>query len=89
MPADHKTYIGRRIEIPVHYNMWARGARHGLVTRYRNAKVPGTSDYLLVKMDHPQIKRRLKLWRLDWEYCRVLDDNGNLDRAVPGQSLYG
>lgn len=63
--------IGKRIEIPVHYDLWMRGARFGVVTQFRHGG-PGQSDYVLVKLDHPQVKRRLKLWRPDWEYAKVL-----------------
>jgi hypothetical protein len=63
--------IGQRIEIPVHYDMWMRGARFGEITAFRHGK-PGQSDHYLIKMDHPQIRRRLKLWRGDWEFAKVL-----------------
>lgn len=62
---------GKRIEIPVHYDLWARGARFGVVTAFRNGAV-GQSDHYLVKMDHPQVKKRLKLWRLDWAHIKVI-----------------
>jgi len=64
--------IGKRIEIPVHYDLWAQGARFGRVTAFRIGKA-GSSDYLLVKMDNPRVKRRLKLWRLDWDYIKVIN----------------
>ena len=63
--------IGQRIEIPVHYDLWMRGARFGEITAFRNGK-DGTSDYYLVKIDHPQVRKRLKLWRLDWDYAKAL-----------------
>ena len=69
---DQSALVGRRIEIPVHYDAWMRGARFGVVTAYRRG-APGYSDYVTVKMAHPQIKRRLKLWRLDWDYAKILD----------------
>jgi hypothetical protein len=62
--------IGKRIEIPVHYDAWMRGARFGLCTAVRKGK-PGLSDCVLVKLDHPQIRKRLKLWRMDIPYARV------------------
>ena len=68
----HRQLIGKRVELPVHYDMWMRGARFGVVTAYRNGGL-GTSDYLLVKMDHPQARRRLKLWRPDWDYAKFAD----------------
>lgn len=64
--------IGKRIEIPVHYDLWMRGARFGTVTGFRNG-APGKSAYVLVRMDHPQVKRSLKVWALDWAYVRELD----------------
>ena len=64
---------GTRIEIPVHYDAWMRGAKYGTLTQKRTGK-EGTSDYWLVNMDHPQIKRRLKLWALDWKYARLLNE---------------
>ena len=63
--------IGQRIEIPVHYDLWMQGARYGEVTSFRHGK-NGQSDYYLVKMDHSQVKRRLKLWRLDWPYAKTI-----------------
>jgi hypothetical protein len=75
---DAKSLIGKRIEIPVHYDMWMRGARFGTIKALRF--VPGHDSehvgtaYLSVEMDHPQVKRRLKLWRTDWDYIKVLAD---------------
>ncbi len=68
----HNEFIGKRIEIPVHYDLWMRGARFGPVTAFRHGR-PGQSDYLLVKMDHSGVKRRFKLWRGDWGYARIID----------------
>ena len=63
--------IGKRIEIPVHYDAWMRGARFGTITQFRDGKA-GLSAFVYVKLDHKGIKRRLKLWRHDWEYAKVL-----------------
>ena len=68
---DNSGLVGKRIEIPVHYDLWMRGARHGTVTQFRHGE-PGQSDYVYVKMDHPQVRKRLKLWRIDWDYVKVL-----------------
>jgi hypothetical protein len=65
-------YIGKRVEIPVHYDLWMQGARTGLVTAFRWHK-EGQSSYILVKMDHPSVKKRLKVWAHDWDYMKVLD----------------
>jgi hypothetical protein len=67
--------IGSRVEIPVHYDMWMRGARMGVVTAFRNGQ-SGQSDYVLVKLDHPQAKKSLKVWRLDWDYMKVFTADG-------------
>lgn len=67
--SNARAYVGKRVEIPVHYDLWMRGARMGTVTAFCYGK-DGLSDYLLVKMDHPQVKKRLKLWRIDWEYAK-------------------
>jgi hypothetical protein len=64
-------YVGARIEIPVHYDTWMRGARFGRVTGRRRGK-PGQSDYLMVKLEHPQAKRTLKLWSHDVPYAKVV-----------------
>jgi hypothetical protein len=64
--------IGARIEIPVHYDLWMQGARRGTVTAFRKGG-DGISDCVLVKMDHPQVKKRLKLWALDWDYIKYLE----------------
>lgn len=63
--------IGDKIEIPVHYDLWARGARFGTITAFRNGK-DGQSDYFLVKIDHYQVKKSLKLWKLDWNYAKKI-----------------
>lgn len=76
-----QTLMGKRIEIPVHYDMWIRGARHGEITGFRHAR-DGYSAYLLIKMDHPQIRRRLKLWQIDWDYARIMPEFGN-ERVFP------
>ena len=69
---DVSGLVGRRIEIPVHYDAWMRGARFGLVTAFRRGRA-GLSDYVTVQMDHPQIRRALKLWALDWDYAKIID----------------
>jgi hypothetical protein len=59
--------LGKRIEIPVHYDMWMRGARFGQVTR-----IGKDGAFVYVKMDHPQVRRRLKLWRIDYDYAKIV-----------------
>ena len=62
---------GMRIEIPVHYDAWMRGAKFGIITQFRKGE-NGISDHWKVKMDHPQMKRRVRLWSIDFDYCKVL-----------------
>jgi hypothetical protein len=59
--------IGQHIEIPVHYDMWMRGARFGRVVSYHDGG-PGRSAFIKIKMDHPQVKRLFRVWRIDWDY---------------------
>ena len=64
--------VGKRIEIPVHYDLWMRGAMYGEVTSFRRSHVAGQSDYVLVKMDNTRVRGRVKIWSIDWDYCRIL-----------------
>lgn len=66
-----KALIGYRIEIPVHYDLWMRGARYGTIVAAYRGKC-GTSAYASVKIDHPQVRRRLKLWAHDIAYARFI-----------------
>lgn len=64
---------GTRVEIPVHFDAWMRGARFGVVMSGLRHGRAGESDYVYVRLDHPQLRRSLKLWRGDWEYARNLE----------------
>ena len=64
--------VGDRIELPVHYDWWMRGARYGVVTSKRGGKT-GIAAYAYVKLDAlPHNARRVKLWAVDWQYCKRL-----------------
>lgn len=65
--------LGKRIEIPVHYDLWMRGARFGEVRSYHQGS-EGRSAYIKVKLDHPQVRKQLKVWALDWDYCKVISE---------------
>ncbi len=65
--AKARDMLGARIEIPVHYDLWMRGARFGKVTA-----IGKDGAFVFVKMDHPQVKRRLKLWRIDYDYAKIV-----------------
>lgn len=62
---------GQRVSIPVHYDLWMRGATTGTVRSF-HAGEPGQSAYVKVKLDHAGVKRQLKVWRLDWTYMNKL-----------------
>jgi hypothetical protein len=64
--AQAKALVGKRVEIPVHYDAWMQGARCGVVT---SVGKDGTCVYVA-----PDIKPvwRVKIWRLDFEYIKVL-----------------
>lgn len=47
--------IGKRVEIAPHFDLWMRGARFGTVRRVKTGK--DGRVLLVLKMDHPQVKR--------------------------------
>lgn len=61
--------IGKRIEIPVHYDMWMRGARLGEVTSWVRA-MPGRSACVIVRLDG--LRKRLRVWALDFDYIKII-----------------
>lgn len=54
----HDDFIGRRVELSPHFDLWMRGARYGVVR-----KVEG--DILVIKMDHPQVKKLVRARKED------------------------
>ena len=65
--AQARALKGKRIEIPVHYDTWMRGARFGTVK-----SVGRDGECVTVEMDHPQIRKLLKVWRMDFDHVKVL-----------------
>lgn len=61
--------IGKRIEIPVHYDKWMQGAKYGRVIALKNSF--GGGEYLLVEMDNIKAGY-VKIWRSNWDYIRTL-----------------
>lgn len=51
------SFIGQRIEIGPHLDLWMRGARFGEIVQQSTAHAPGELMRLRVRMDHPQVKR--------------------------------
>ena len=66
--------IGKRIEIPTHYDAWYRGARFGEITLAASGPASWQSIYFMVKPLQPSAmsRKRLKLWKLDWDYANLL-----------------
>jgi hypothetical protein len=69
-PADRSAFhakwlVGKRVEIPVHYDMWMRGARYGRVTRW-------DSKGVWVRLDHKQAKRSQRVWNIDLTHLKTI-----------------
>jgi hypothetical protein len=59
--------MDKRIELPVHYDWWMRGARYGVVT-----SIGKDARWVYVKLDAlPANAKRIKLWALDYEYAII------------------
>lgn len=66
-PKALKHWVRERVEIPVHYDAWMRGARTGLVT-----SVAPSGEHVHVKMDHPQVRHTVKVAVADLPFMKVL-----------------
>lgn len=71
---NHAT-VGSRIEIPAYTDLWMRGARFGTVERfiagsgkYLGARDIRSADIFVVKMDHPQVKKLVRVIADDCKY---------------------
>lgn len=62
-------YVGKRVEIPTHYDLWIRGARFGTVC---GARYNAEGRYLLIRIDHYAVKTLLKVPAKDWSLLKVL-----------------
>lgn len=65
--------VGDRIEIPVHFDVWVQGARHGVVSSIKHNMFGQLIFY--VKMDNKRVKRRVKLLIAHLEYCKLFASN--------------
>lgn len=71
-----KSLVGKRIEIPIHYDAWMRGARCGIVASLKwrpsfngdGREVCGVK----VRLDHPQYRTLKTIWMIDIDYVKVL-----------------
>lgn len=68
--------VGKKLEIPVHFDLWMQGARFGTVT---SAARDGSQ--VLVKMDHPQVKRRIAIREADFDNCRFEGEEQRIYRT--------
>lgn len=72
--AQARALVGKRVEIPVHYDMWMRGARFGRVVGMawkRNGVGEKIVSAIRVKMEHPGAKRQVRIWTIDFDYVTV------------------
>jgi hypothetical protein len=51
------SFVGKRIELGAHLDLWMRGARFGVVVMQSTKHKPGQLMRLKVRVDHPQVKR--------------------------------
>lgn len=69
--------VGKRVEIPAYADLWMMGARTGTIERV----APGSGNYITpndprgatlfaVRLDHPQVNKRL--YRFIADDCRFL-----------------
>lgn len=65
--AKCRALIGKRVEIPVYYGLWMRGAQYGVVT-----SVSKNAAHIRVRMDHPQVKRRARIAGMDVDDIKIL-----------------
>lgn len=68
--------LGTRLEIPAHFDLWMQGARFGKVT---SAAKDGS--HVLVKMDHPQVRNRVKIGEADFDSCRFDGEEQRIFRS--------
>jgi len=69
MTYDHgftssEQFTGKRVEIPVHFDIWMRGARFGVVSSVG-------AGFIRVKMDNPRVRRRVRIEAKDFPFCRA------------------
>lgn len=66
-------FIGRRVEIGAHLDLWMRGARFGVVVMQSTRHAPGQFQRLKVRIDHPAVKRLAVLHVAD--VARIIEGN--------------
>lgn len=65
------SFVGKRVEIGAHLDMWMRGARFGVVEWQTTAHREGELMRVKVRMDHPQV-RRLQVMQVS-DLARIID----------------
>ena len=67
--------VGDRIELPVHTDLWMRGARFGTVETVVHSEPPNHS-FAMIKVDM-RPRKQFKLWGIDWQYAKILETSNN------------
>ena len=73
LKGDMRWLLGRRVEIPAHYDVWMRGARYGViscVTALSDRRTKTRSVY--VRMDNTRVRKRVRVPSTDFEHLRFL-----------------
>ena len=73
--------LGKAVEIPAHSDLWMSGARFGTVNHWRHGVV-GQSDYALVRMSNPRVRKCFKLWRFDLPFAKVEMSEAELEAVA-------
>lgn len=61
--------IGKRIEIPVHYDHWMQGAKYGLVKQLTSNSAG--RFFFVVQMDNTNAGK-VYVWQDSWDYIKVI-----------------
>jgi hypothetical protein len=73
MEGDMRWLIGRRVEIPVHFDLWMRGARFGRISAVTSVPPRGTDDRAVyVRMDNKRVRKLVRVPAVAFEYMRFI-----------------
>lgn len=62
-----RAFVGKRVQIPVHYTAWMMGARCGVVT-----SIGKDGAFVRVKLDNTNFRKLLKVWRIDFDCLQLV-----------------